>query len=137
MRLKGKKLVWNAFRFDSNFKELEVFNVIRDDLIQEIKKKSPKTFENLRKIVAINMRHHYMYSAEYEVIISGVANRDYEAKKDVWFQIEMNLDRLCEYIANELEMELVPLQKRGRKKKIRRKRKPKVETKEETKEEIS
>lgn len=100
-------LVWNAFRYDSSSKELVVFDVIRDDLITDIekahKKKELKNINDLKKIVKSWAMYHYWSKVEHEVIVTDMFSRT-EEKIDVYWQIDMNLDRLCEYIAHEMQL---------------------------------
>ena len=100
-------LVWNAFRYSMNSVHLEVFNVIREDLIQDIekayKKKELNSMDDLKNIVNLWAMYHYWSKAEHEVIVSDMFSKD-EFKVDVYWQISMNMNRLCEYIAREMKL---------------------------------
>lgn len=100
-----KKLEWYAFMCDFNSKKIVKFNVIYDDLIDEIKKAKKKhqlnSVEDLKKIVKSNFMWHYWSKCEYEYNIGDLFGEIRE-KKDVWFQLEMNLDRIAEYLWNNL-----------------------------------
>lgn len=66
-------LEWKAFRYDINSRHLQCFNVISDDLIEDIekayKKKELVNMNVLRKIVKLWAMHHYWSKAEHEVIV--------------------------------------------------------------------
>lgn len=103
-------LVWNAFRYSMNSHSLEIFNVIRDDLIADIekayRKKELKNMHDLEKIVNRWAMYHYWSKAEHEVVIYDLFDTDDKRgeKHDVYWQLNMNMDRLCEYIAREMKL---------------------------------
>lgn len=100
-----KKLVWNAFYSDFNDGRLKTVNVIRDDLIEEIKKAKKKglinTHDDLRELVKRNLMYYYWSKTEWEYMLTPMF-RGKEEKHDVWYQVEMNLDRLVEYLWDNL-----------------------------------
>ena len=104
------KLVWKAFRYDINTDKLEVFNVIDDGLIEDIekanKKKEINSFNDLREVIRKYFMWRYWSKAEYEVIVSSMWDDShiYDTKIDVYWQLEMNLDRIVEYINREMEI---------------------------------
>lgn len=101
------KLVWNAFRYDMSSRHLEEFNVIKEDLIEDIekayKRKELKNMDDLENIIGHWALYHYFSKAEHEVCVTDLFGKD-EFKVDVFWQINMNLDRLTEYIANEMQI---------------------------------
>ncbi len=97
---KKKELVWNAFYFDFSTGKLETFNVIRDDMIEDVKK-AKKKGKDIKEAVKSNLMWHYWSKCEWEYTIQDLWGKK-EYKKDVWFQLEMNLDRITEYIEREL-----------------------------------
>lgn len=100
-------LVWNAFRYSMNSHSLEIFNIIQGDLIEDIekayKKKELKNVHDLIKIVNSWAMYHYWSKVEHEVVVSDMFSKD-EFKIDVYWQISMNMNRLCEYIATEMRL---------------------------------
>lgn len=104
--MKKKKLVWNAFYFDFNDKKkLETENVIRDDLIDEIMKAKKKhqiaSREDLKKIAKSNFMYHYWSKCEWEYVVSDLWGKG-EHKLDIWYQLELNLDRIVDYLWENL-----------------------------------
>ena len=103
--MKKKKLEWNAFYYDTNTKEIKTFNVIRDDLIAKVKKAKKKD-EDIKDVIKTNLMSHYWCKSEYEVVITDLfhaGDKTLRAMKiDVWWQLEMNLDRIVEYIERSL-----------------------------------
>ena len=116
----NKKLEWYAFIEDFNSGKLGRINVIRQDLIERIRKgikskewaigdKPIETLKELKEVVKRELMYHFWSKAEYEVIVTGLHYRpekDKEHKIDVWYQLEPNLDRIVEYINKELELGL-------------------------------
>ena len=45
----------------------------------------------------------YMSRAEYEILVSGLFDKDDAEKIDVWYQLEMNIDAIVEYIIGNLD----------------------------------
>ena len=48
----------------------------------------------------------YWSRAEYEIMVSGLFDTDKPEKIDVWYQIEMNLDNIAEYLITKLKLDL-------------------------------
>ena len=51
--------------------------------------------------------YYYWSKAEHETVIGGLSakeDNDFE-KHDIWWQLEPNLDRICEYIINTMQIE--------------------------------
>lgn len=102
---KFNKLEWNVLMRSLDRNKLEVYNVLREDLLDDIEKliKKPYTREDLERCVKIWGRHHYWSKVEYEVVIRDMFDH-FEEKIDVWKQIEINFDRLMDYLIKELEL---------------------------------
>lgn len=95
-----KKLEWYAFMQDFNDNKLVYTNVIREDLIERIKKCN--TYDEVKQQVRIELMSHYWSRSEYEVVVSNWIGKDMEEKIDVWFQLEPNLDRITEYLIRNI-----------------------------------
>ena len=114
--MKKKEMKWYAFYHDSNNDKIVKTNVIREDLINEIKKSMKKpdfrighivnSLEDLREIVKGNLMYHYWSKCEYEMIVKGLFG-DEEYKVSIYDQLEPNLDRIVEYISKEMRLNLV------------------------------
>jgi hypothetical protein len=111
MRIKNVKLEWNVLMADSNTKKITNYNVLDDELIQIlhkeiVKNKTITNYEQLKDRIKRWCMHHYWSKCECEIGVGGMFAKypdEYE-KIDAWRQIEMNLDRMCEYIIGELKI---------------------------------
>lgn len=111
MKLKNVKLEWSVLMWDSNDKRVINYNVLDDELIQRlhkkiVKKKEITNYEQLKEDVKRWCMFYYWSKCECEISVGGwfVDEDDYE-KIDAFRQIEMNLDRMCEYIIRELRID--------------------------------
>lgn len=99
-----KKLEWYAFMQGFNDDKLVYTNVIRQDLIEEVKKAIKKNlnYDEIKEIVKTNLMYHYWSKSEYEVIVSSWAKKDFEEKIDVYYQLEPNIDRITQYLIRNI-----------------------------------
>lgn len=101
MRFKNSNLEWNVLVYDFNKKEIVNYNILYN-IASELKKeiKAKRVFD--KKTLAHCLKRKFMYQywsrCEYEVIISSLHGKDDGVKIDAWRQIEMNLDRIVEYV---------------------------------------
>lgn len=115
MRIKNVKLEWYAFRYDSNTKKLVFTNVLYG-MEEEIAKKVRKgrkcnwrpvhNYDTFKEWLKSDLIYHYWCKAEHETAIGGLFNHTEEEleKHDIWWQLEPNLDRICEYIINTMQI---------------------------------
>lgn len=112
-------LEWYAMNHDFNRDNIEFINVLnRDDIKEAIKKayqkgnwrldnKPIKTLKDLKEVLRGELMCHYWSKAEYEVMVGGLFSKMEELeKKDVWSQLEPNLDRIAEYVNNAMQLGL-------------------------------
>ena len=116
MKIKNVKLEWYAFRYDSNDHKIVWTNVLRgmeEEIAKKIKKGSkdnwkPVTdYQSFKDWLKGEFMYHYWCKSEHEVIIADLFDNKDEAKwekHDIWWQLEPNLDRICEYIIREMEI---------------------------------
>lgn len=115
MRIKKAKLEWYAFRYDSNAKKLVFINILAESeayIAQHVKKgkkadwRPVYNYKTFKEFIKNNLMYHYWSKAEHEVLIGGLFEYSKEelAKHDIWWQLEPNLDRICEYIINEMNI---------------------------------
>lgn len=113
--MKKAKLEWYAFRYDSNERKIKFINVLsgmEEDIAKKIKKGSkdkwkPVTdYKSFKDYIKGELMYYYWSKSEHEVVISDSHNEDTEEKHDIWWQLEPNLDRICEYIINKLNLKL-------------------------------
>ena len=99
------KLEWYALILTPNDKNLEPYNILREDLLKDILKllkNNPNyTYSDLKEVIRRWACYHYWCKFEYEFDVWTLLG-DRVKKISVWEQIEPNLDRLTEYIKQEL-----------------------------------
>jgi len=105
-----KNLVWNCFAWESNTDKLYWFNVLRDDLLDDIEKAYRKKRINNRvdfsNIVKSWAMHHYWSKCEWEVIIAGWPKYNNEYKMDVYEQLQNNWSIFIDYLIGGLGLDL-------------------------------
>lgn len=104
-----KKLEWYALEYDFNTTKLKKINVLNERIIEDLKKRIKRdkisNYKDLKSAVTSEMRYRYWCKAEHEMLVSDLWN-DGEEKIDVWYQIELNIDRICEYVIKELKLKI-------------------------------
>lgn len=111
MKVKNINLEWNVLMWDSNAKKVVNYNVLGKELIERlhkeiVRKKTITNYEQLKETVRSWCMYYYCSKCECEIMVGGwFAEEDEFEKIDAWRQIEMNLDRMCEYIMRELQID--------------------------------
>lgn len=117
MKIKNVKLEWYAFRYNWNEHKLEFINVLsgwEEDIAKKIKKGAKDTYKPVTGYISFKdyikgeLMYYYWSKSEHEVIIADLIDNKEEAKwekHDIWWQLEPNLDRICEYIIREMDIE--------------------------------
>lgn len=116
MKIKNVKLEWYAFRFDSNSKKLVFINVLagREKYIANKVRVGSKArwkpvfnYETFKEFIRRDLMYYYWCKSEHETVIGGLFNHDENEleKHDIWWQLEPNLDRICEYIIREMHID--------------------------------
>ena len=110
MKIKNKKLEWYTLNWDFNSNKLYHFNIFYQDFIDNLYKKyKNKEINNLDdlKTFILNYCRIYWCRREYEILVGDLSSKEDEfIKIDVFSQVEMNIDRITEYVNNELEINL-------------------------------
>ncbi len=109
MKIKNKNLEWNVLMFDWNKKKVINYNIFSYGFIEILNKKlNNGEVTNMEELKALILRwcRRYRSKAEYEMMIGDlcVKNISNLEKIDVFRQIEMNINRITEYINNELNL---------------------------------
>lgn len=116
MKLKNVKLEWYAFRYEWNEHKLVFTNVLygmEEDIYKKVKKgakdkwKPVTDYNSFKEYIKGELMYHYWCKAEHECLIGDFTN-NYEKtleKHDIYWQLEPNLDRICEYIIREMKIE--------------------------------
>lgn len=110
MRVKNKRLEWYVLNWDFNQKRVIKYNILYQDYIDRLymayKKKEIITKEQLKDFT---LRYCFTYRSrvEYEIMVGDVFSKEDELEKiDAYYQIEMNIDRIVDYVNKELDMQL-------------------------------
>ena len=112
MRIKNKKLVWNVLLHDFNSDKIITYNVFGDEfkenLYKEYRKKKINNKIELKEYIKSKMMYRYWSRCEYEIAVGGIHSKHPEnfEKIDAYYQLEMNLDHIVDYINDYLEMNL-------------------------------
>lgn len=95
-------LVWNVYIYDFNEKKIKTYNIFYRNSIQEIISEVING-KSLKTAILTWAKYNYWSKVEYEMLIGGMFDTLGNFKKiDIYNQIEMNIDRITEYIYNKL-----------------------------------
>ena len=115
---KNVKLEWYAMDYNWNKQKVEFINVLRDDLVERIQNgmkkkdfsidKKIETLDDLKTVVQRELMYHFWAKAEYEITVGDLFPKTVEEleKVSIYDQLKPNLDRIVEYINNEMELGL-------------------------------
>lgn len=100
-------LEWYALREDFNKRKIESYNVLAgwEEKIKKARKnKEFKDYFSLKDWLNKELMYHYWSKAEYEIAVGGLFIKSIEEleKIDVYRQLELNLDRITEYVIKEM-----------------------------------
>lgn len=111
MKIKTAKLEWYALKIDMNTRKIEKCNVFGHDFVEDlhksIQKKKVSNYSELKEFIKRYLMYHYWCKTEYEMAVgymsSNIKQEDLY-KVDVYSQLEINLDRIVEYVNAELKI---------------------------------
>lgn len=108
-------LEWFAFITDFSSGALSLINVLGKTFSEEIFKRVNSKdnfriydYKSLKEFIKQSLMYRYWSRSEYEVLVTGLhskLNEDTLHKIDVWYQLEPNLDRICEYVIREMKLD--------------------------------
>lgn len=110
MKIKNINLEWNVLLFDWNKKTTINYNIFSFRFIELVNEKLNKNelqnIDELKQLILNWSRRKYWCKSEYEILVGDLSIRDVRSleKIDVFRQIEMNIDRIVEYINKELNL---------------------------------
>ena len=115
MKIKNVKLEWYAFKYDSNQKKLVFTNVLanmEEEIAKKIKKgkkdnwKPVHNYNTFKEWIKGKLMYYYWSKSEVECLIGDWCSNPEPTleKHDIWWQLEPNLDRICEYIITEMRI---------------------------------
>lgn len=110
MRIKNKKLEWYVLNYNFNKKKVVQYNIFYQDFIdglyKEYKKKNILTKDDLKEFIK-RYCFNYMGRIEYEIMVGDLFDDiDNCEKIDVYTQVMMNIDRIVDYVNEELSIGL-------------------------------
>lgn len=71
-----------------------------------VQRKTIKNYTELKQYIKSWAMYHYWSKCEHEILVGGLfSNWDKYGKIDAYRQIEMNLDRITEYVIKELKID--------------------------------
>lgn len=116
MKLKNVKLEWYAFRYEWNEHKLVFVNVLKgweEDIYKKVKKgakdnwKPVTDYASFKEWLKGEFMYYYWSKAEHECLIANWCTNPEptQEKHDIYWQLEPNLDRICEYIIREMKIE--------------------------------
>lgn len=115
------KLSYSAIIVDFNTKKVEKINILRKDLLEEIKKSYKKglllSLDDLIQIISSNLKYHYWSRAEYETMIGGLFEENPKnfTKIDIYYQLKDNISFIANMINDELGLNLPKKRKETKK----------------------
>lgn len=103
MRIKKSNLEWYVLRYDFNRNEIIQYNVmsgIAELIGRKVRNGTIYNKETLREFLKRKFMHDYWCRSEHELLVCklGSVTTVNAEKIDVWRQLEMNLDRIVEYV---------------------------------------
>ena len=103
--MENKKLEWNVLAYNFNTNEIINYNIFSGHFFTELKHENPKTYIELKEFIKKWARYYYWSRTEHEILVGGLFKNCKFEKIDIFRQIEMNLDRITEYVNKELKIE--------------------------------
>ena len=103
--MEDKKLEWNVLACDFNTDKVINYNIFQGHFYVDLERNKPKTYTELKEFIKKWARYYYWSRTEYEMMVGGLFEKCKKEKVDIYRQIEMNLDRITEYVNKELKIE--------------------------------
>ena len=108
--MKKVELKWNVLMHDFNSDKIVYYNVLNDEYLIDSLKKSIKkgevvSYTDVKDFLSGKFKARYWSRAEYEILVSGLIKSEPE-KIDIWYQLEMNIDNITEYMINKLKLKI-------------------------------
>lgn len=115
MKIKNIKLEWYAFVYDSNEHTLKHTNILfgmEEEIAKKIRRgktdryKPVTNYETFKNWIQSILMFRYWSKSEYETVIGGLFHHTEEEleKHDIWWQLEPNLDNICNMIIQKMEI---------------------------------
>lgn len=111
MKKHNVKLEWYVLNGDFNRDIVKKYNIFYEGFIDElehrIKRDKVDNIEKFRNCIDSWAKYHYWSKTEFEIVVGDLMCRDLSRleKIDVYYQLEMNLDNIVEYLINKLNIQ--------------------------------
>lgn len=108
--MKKPDLKWNVLCADFNSDTIRTYNILAgsfyDNLRKAIKKNNITNQTQLKEYLKGEFMYHYWCKSEFEIAVGGLHSKfpDKFSKIDIWYQIEMNLDNITEYLIEKMKL---------------------------------
>jgi hypothetical protein len=109
VKIKRSNLEWNVIHYDWSKKKVITYNImpgIAELVAKEIRRGNIQNKADLKKELTTEFMYHYWSKCEAEMFVSGFGRNDEPEKVDIWQQIEMNLDRIVDYVNIQCDLKL-------------------------------
>ena len=110
MKIKGVKLSWKVLNHDFNSDKIVDYDIFwngsAEEIAKRIKREKIDSYDKFKESMRTFFMRDFWSRTEYEILVSGLHTRVEPEKIDVWYQLEMNLDNLCEYLNDKLKLNI-------------------------------
>ena len=110
MKVKNANLEWYVLKHDFSTGEIRPYNVLGQGFVEKLHKKirakKVTNYEELKDYIDWELKYYYWCRAEHEIAVGSIFSKS-EAdlfKIDAYTQLNMNLDRIVEYVNRELRI---------------------------------
>jgi len=110
MKVKNANLKWYVLNYDFNANKIINYNIFGNGFIEqlhkEVLKKRVTTFGELKEYIKKWAMYYYWSRSEFEIAVGGLCIKEVKEleKIDIYRQVEMNLNRISEYVNSELRL---------------------------------
>ena len=115
MKIKNVKLSWKVLNHDFNKDKIINYDIFwkssSKEIAERIKNRKLFDYDTFKDSMKMYFMNYYWCRAECEIMVSGLHTKVNPVKIDIWRQIEMNLDRILEYIIREMDIDFNKLKK--------------------------
>lgn len=101
-----EKLEWYVMQYDFNSGKIIMYNVLSGwyDMIKDARKKKKfNNKESFKNWIERQLMYYYWSKSEREILVSGLFAKEEPEKLDAWFQLEPNLDNICDYLIGKMK----------------------------------
>jgi hypothetical protein len=96
------ELEWNVLNYNWNMEQVVNMNIFKNGFLENLKKDYASKsygFTTLKEYIIHYSKYHYWCRREYEIAVGDLDSLQENLEKiDVYRQIEMNIDRIVEYV---------------------------------------